>query len=121
MRSSMAPANTSQAETNWAAGIEGCLLVGIGAMLLRKFWDGQLPLYIHPRYTVLVLATALVLLLIGGFRLWQTGAARQSLGGRIGVYGLLLTPLLPGGVIPAQPARAAPLDPRQPHTVARRD
>src|SRR5690242_19563144 len=107
MRSSMAPTNASQAETNWAAGIEGCLLVGIGAMLLRKFWDGQLPLYIHPRYTVLVLATALALLLIGGFRLWQTGAARQSLGGRIGVYGLLLTPLLLGVLIPARPAGSA--------------
>ena len=88
-------------------------------MLLRKTWDGQLPLYIHPRYTPLVLATTLILLAIGGFRLWQTADLPQSLRGRIGMYGLLLAPLLLGVLIPAKPAGSALIDPRQLNTVGR--
>jgi uncharacterized repeat protein (TIGR03943 family) len=110
---------TTQAATNWAAAIEGCLLVGLGAMLLRKTWDGQLPLYIHPRYTLLILVTALVLLLIGGFRLWQTGERPQSLRGQLSVYGLLLTPLLLGVLIPAKPAGSSLIDPTQLNNVGR--
>ena len=109
----MATMHAPPTTTNWAAAIEGCLLVGIGSMLLRKAWDGQLPLYIHPRYTPLILATALAVLLIGGFRLWQTGEGRQALRGRIGVYGLLLAPLLLGVLIPAKPAGSALVDVRQ--------
>ena len=109
----------NQTSTNWAAGIEGCLLVGIGAMLLRKAWDGQLPLYIHPRYTILVLVTALILLVLGGSRLWETADLPQTLRGRLGVYGLLLTPLLLGVLIPAKPAGSALVDPRQLNNVGR--
>lgn len=102
-----------QGRTNWAAGIEGCLLVGIGAMLLRKTWDQQLTLYIHPRYTPLILATGVIMLLIGGVRLWQTSDEPQPLRGRIGMYGLLLAPLLLGVLIPAKPAGSALVDPQQ--------
>src|SRR5215210_400706 len=107
----MVSAQAHQEGTNWAALIEGCLLVGIGTMLLRKFWDGQLPLYIHPRYTPLILLTALVTLLIGLFRLLQTSAAPQPLRGRAGIYGLLLAPLLLGVLIPAKPAGSALIEP----------
>lgn len=93
--------------------IEGCLLVGIGAMLLRKVWGGQLPLYIHPRYTVLVAVTAVVLLIIGEVRLWQTSRSEGSAQSKIGIYGLLLMPLLLGVLIPAKPAGSALVDPRQ--------
>src|SRR5262245_3431821 len=105
--------------TNWAAGIEGCILVGTGAMLLRKGWEGQFPLYIHPRYTLLVLATALVVLLIGLFRLMQSSTTPQALRDRTGIYGLLLTPLLLGVLIPARPAGATLVDPRQLNNVGR--
>ena len=103
--------HSTRSTTNWAAGIEGCLLVGIGAMLLRKTWDDQLALYIHPRYTPLILATGVLLLLIGGVRLWQTSDQPQGLRGRIGMYGLLLAPLLLGVLIPAKPAGSALVDP----------
>lgn len=99
--------------TNWAAGVEGCLLVGIGAMLLRKWRDGQLPLYIHPRYTALIMATGIALLIIGAVRLWQTSDAPQTLRGRLGIYGLLLAPLLLGVLIPAAPVGSALIDPVQ--------
>ncbi|HEX6288449.1 MAG TPA: TIGR03943 family protein [Herpetosiphonaceae bacterium] len=105
--------------TNWAALIEGCILAGLGAMLLRKTWDGQLPLYIHPRYTTLLLATSILVLLIGAFRLWQTGEGAQPLRGRLSVYGLLLAPLLLGVLIPAKPAGSALVDPRQMNNVGR--
>ncbi len=106
--------------TNWAAIIEGCLMVGLGTMLLRKTWDGLLPMYIHPRYTILVALTAGVLLLIGAARVWQAGASglagahgHPSLRSRIGVYGLMLAPLLLGMLIPATPAGSALVDPQQ--------
>ena len=99
--------------TNWKAGIEGCILIGIGTMLLRKTVDGQLPLYIHPRYQWLVLACALAVLLIGAARLLQVGANAERLHGNIGMYGLLLAPLLLGVLIPARPAGSALVDLRQ--------
>lgn len=99
--------------------IEGCLLVGIAAMLLRKAWDGQLQWYIHPRYTALIVVTAIVLFVIGEVRLWQTSARTDSVGRKLGAYGLLLTPFLLGIVIPAQPVGSALVDPQQ-FTSARR-
>jgi uncharacterized repeat protein (TIGR03943 family) len=109
----MATAARSQQTGSRATLIEGCLLVGIAAMLLRKVWGGQLPLYIHPRYTVLVAVTAIALLVIGEVRLWQTSRATHSARRRLGVYGLLLMPLLLGVLIPAKPAGSALVDPRQ--------
>lgn len=109
----MATIRAQRAATNWAALIEGCILAGLGAMLLRKTWDGQLPLYIHPRYSSLVLATSVLIIVIGAFRLWQTGEQAQPLRGRSTIYGLLLAPLLLGVLIPAKPAGSALIDPRQ--------
>lgn len=109
----MATITAARSSTNWAAGIEGCLLVGIGAMLLRKWRDGQLPLYIHPRYTTLIMVTGIALLIIGAVRLWQTSDAPQTLRSRLGVYGLLLAPLLLGVLIPAAPVGSAMIDPVQ--------
>jgi len=115
---------TIQSTRTTAAGsyttlIEGCLLVGIGAMLLRKAWDGQLQLYIHPRYTGLIVVTAVTLLVIGEVRLWQTGGRTDSVRRKLGAYGLLLTPFLLGIVTPAQPVGSALVDPQQ-FTSARR-
>jgi putative membrane protein len=115
----MATIRAQASSTNWAALIEGCILAGIGTMLLRKTWDGQLPLYIHPRYSSLVLTTSVLILLIGVFRLWQTGDRSQPLRPRLATYGLLLAPLLLGVLIPAKPAGSALIDPRQMNTMRR--
>lgn len=109
----MAAIETKGTATNWAALIEGCLVVGSGVMLLRKLREGHLPLYIHPRYTPLVAATAVVLLLIGVARLWQTGTRPEALRPRVGMYGLLLLPVLLGVLLPAKPAGSALIDPQQ--------
>ncbi len=108
----LAPTSTPSRGSR-ATLIEGCLLVGIAAMLLRKAWDGQLPLYIHPRYTVLIVVTAIVLFVIGEVRLWQTSRSTENAKRKLGAYGLLLTPFLLGIVIPAQPAGSALVDPQQ--------
>ena len=105
-----APAQTA---TNWSAAIEGHLLVGTGALLLAKVWYDQLPLYIHPRYTPLVMVTACAILLIGGVRLWQIADAPQPVHGRSKAYALLLAPLLLGALLPVKPAGSALVDPSQ--------
>jgi len=60
-----------------------------------------------------------VTLLIGVFRLLQTGGVTQALRGRAGIYGLLLAPLLLGVLIPAKPAGSTLVDPRQLNVVGR--
>ncbi len=98
-------------ETERPAGnatlVEGCLLVGIAAMVLRKVVDGQLQLYVHPRYTVFVTIAAIVLLVIGEMRLLQRSRSERSARRKMGVYGLLLLPLVLGMLVPARPADTA--------------
>ncbi len=109
---------TPNRRTHWPALVEAYLLTGIAAMLLSKILYRQLPLYIHPRYAPLVLATAVIMLLIGAVKIWQIGDEARGIGGRSGVYVLLLAPLLLGTVIPAKPAGSSLIDPKQLNNVA---
>ncbi len=88
-------------------------------MLLRKTWSGQLPLYVHPRYTPLILVTAVVLLLLGVVRLWHMSGAPEGVHKRIGIYALLVAPLALGVLIPAMPAGSSLVDPTQLNSVGR--
>jgi len=115
----MAIASTTKRATNWAAELDGYLLAGIGAMLLRQARIGQLPLYVHPRYSPLIVTTGVVMLLLGGFRLFQRTQAPEELQRRLPIYGLLLAPLLLGVLIPAKPAGSALIDAQQLNTVGR--
>ncbi|HSH82583.1 MAG TPA: TIGR03943 family protein [Herpetosiphonaceae bacterium] len=110
---------TSNRKTHWPALVEAYLLTGIAAMLLSKILYRQLPLYIHPRYAPLVLATAVVMLLIGAVKIWQVGDEPRAMGGRSGLYVLLLAPLLLGSVIPAKPAGSSLIDPKQLNNMGR--
>lgn len=76
-------------------------------MVLRKALRGELQLYVHPRYTVFVTIAAIVLLVIGEMRLLQRSRGERSARRRLGVYGLLLLPLLLGMLVPARPADTA--------------
>lgn len=109
----MTPTRTSKRSANWVAELDGYLLMGIGAMLLLKARTGQLPLYVHPRYTTLIMVTGALLGLIGMVRAAQTGTQSQRLRDRAGMYGLLLVPLLLGMLLPAKPAGSALIDPSQ--------
>ncbi len=114
----MASTHPGQTTTNWTALFEAYLLTGIGAMVLGKTLRGQLPLYIHPRYTPLVLVTAVVVLLLGASKIWQVTEASQAMRSRIGLYALLI-PVLLGTVIPAKPTGSELIDPRQLNNIAR--
>jgi putative membrane protein len=93
--------------------IEGFLLGNIGAMLLGKLWYGQLPLYIHPRYSWLIGVTAVVMIVLGVVRLWGAGEAGPGGRGRWGLFALLAAPLLFGTLIPVKPVGSALIDPSQ--------
>jgi putative membrane protein len=90
---------------NYTALTEALLLGGTAALLLVKWLRGQIPFYIHPRYTALVVVAGAVLLLMAAVR----ARAVFGEGGRGGpgwIYLLLATPLLLGTLVPARPLGA---------------
>lgn len=93
---------------NYAALNEVLLLGGTAALLWIKWSRGQLGFYIHPRYTTLILVSAVILLLMAGVRLRGIFAERRS-GAPGWVYVLLALPLLVGTLVPAQPLGAGTL------------
>lgn len=99
--------------TNWAAELDAYLLGGIGAMLLRKAWSDQLVLYIHPRYTPLVVATGIVLLVLAVVKIWGANTAHTTIQGRASIYALLLVPVTLGVLIPAMPVGSNLVDAQQ--------
>lgn len=90
---------------NYVAFVEIVVLSGTAALLTVKWLRGTLDLYIHPRYTILVLLATLVLFLMGGVRLRDlfVPRAKQRL---TAMHLLLALPLLVGIVVPAQPLDA---------------
>jgi uncharacterized repeat protein (TIGR03943 family) len=84
--------------------IEIAILSGTATLLLARWLRGQLNYYIHPRYSLLIVAAALLLLLLAlvQLRVLIDGSrGRPSWG-----YLLLATPLLLGTLIPARPLGA---------------
>lgn len=93
---------------NYAVLSEVLLLGGTAALFLATWLRGNLDFYIHPRYTWLVLLSALILLLMAMARarlLFDPAAGGQS----IGVLLLLGLPLTLGTLVPAQPLGAGSL------------
>jgi uncharacterized repeat protein (TIGR03943 family) len=90
---------------NWAALIETAVLTLTAVMLLAKAQRGALAFYIHPRYTPLVVACGVVLLLTAGARMRAIfGRAPESVRGWR--YLVLALPLLLGTLVPARPLGA---------------
>lgn len=90
---------------NTVALTEVLLLGGTAALLLVKWLRGQIPYYIHPRYTLLVVVAGLILLLMAAVRLRGVYAERPGRGPGW-AYLLLATPLLLGALVPARPLGA---------------
>lgn len=90
---------------NYVALGEVILLSGIATLLTIKWLRGQLDYYIHPRYTALILVSAVILLLMAGVRLRGIFAPRTSLVS-VWFYAFLALPLLVGIFVPAQPLGA---------------
>lgn len=103
----------NERRTNWAAELDAYLLGGIGAMLLRKAWGNELVLYIHPRYTPLVVATGVVLLVLAVAKIWGSQNTPVTLRGRAGIYALLLVPVTLGILVPASPVGSNLVDAQQ--------
>lgn len=99
--------DVAELPVNWAALIETVLLAGIAAMLLTKTLRGILIFYIHPRFTLLVVACGVALLLVAGVRLRTiVGQATEPLLGRWNRYLVLTFALLLGTLVPARPLGA---------------
>jgi uncharacterized repeat protein (TIGR03943 family) len=90
---------------NYLALTEVLLLGGTGTLLLMKWLHGTLSFYIHPRYTILVVISGVLLLLMAGVRLRGVLNEPRS-GGFTWLYALLAMPLLLGTLVPAQPLGA---------------
>lgn len=87
---------------------EVALLGGTATLLLARWLRGQLDYYVHPRYTLLIIASALVLLLMAGARLSAMFRERPARGPGWVIL-LLALPLLLGTLVPAQPLGASTL------------
>lgn len=99
------PVTQAARPINYRALNEVLLLGGIAALFLIKWLRGQLDFYIHPRYTALIVVSAVILLLMAGVRLRGIFAERAA--GPVGwVYVFLALPLLLGTLVPAQPLGA---------------
>ena len=92
---------------SWPALVETAILGLVGVILLAKALGGVLIFYIHPRYTPLIIACGIVLLLVAGIRaLTILTYTPESFTGRSGRYLLLAIPLLLGTLVPARPLGA---------------
>lgn len=90
---------------NYTAITEVLLLGGTALLLLVKWLRSQIPFYIHPRYTALVVVAGVILLLMAIVRA-RAIYAEQSTNRPGWVYLLLAVPLLLGTIVPARPLGA---------------
>jgi uncharacterized repeat protein (TIGR03943 family) len=90
---------------NYIALAEVLILGGTAVLLLVKWLHGQIPYYIHPRYTLLVVLAGTILLLMAAVRVPAILAEPRSERPGWG-YLLLAVPLLFGVLVPARPLGA---------------
>jgi uncharacterized repeat protein (TIGR03943 family) len=90
------------------------LLVALGSLLLVKWRDGSLPLYVHPSYIPFLALTGLALLGLAAVQVWSL--ARRALhdshhasggGGLSWSLGLVALAVVAGGLLPARPLGSA--------------
>lgn len=102
---------------------QAALIAGTGAMLLLKVFAGNLPLYVHTRYTPMIAVTGVVLLLLAAVHAWfilrgaephehehdHTHAAPSW---RSPAMLALLVPILLGTLVPSRALGSAAIDTR---------
>lgn len=85
----------------------GLVLLGLGAWLLLRLWDGTLSFYLHPRFNLLIAFSGLGLVFLGGWLLlWHKAEKLEKThGGVVEFSGMLLVGLvaLAGLVLPPRP------------------
>jgi putative membrane protein len=86
------------------------VLVALGSLLLAKWRDGALPLYVHPSYAPFLALTGVALLGLGVVQLW--GLAHRALrgphdaagaSGFTWALGLVMLAVVVGALLPARP------------------
>ncbi len=96
--------NQPERSINTGALLDGSILGLAAVVLLVKMARGALVFYIHPRYTPLIIACAVVLLLVAAFRLREVFTARTEAAGQpVGRYVLFAAPLIVAILVPARP------------------
>ncbi len=91
---------------NYAVVAEVLILGGTAMLFLMKWLRGNLDFYIHPRYTILVVAGAVLLLLMAGVRLRGVFTEDRNTTRLSGLHLLLAMPLLFGVLVPSRPLGA---------------
>ncbi len=86
----------------WRAEVErwssGLVMLALGGWLAWRLYDGTLNYYLHPRFNLLVMATGLILTLLGGWCLLRKSQARSGelsgvvLLGLVALIGLMIVP-----------------------------
>jgi uncharacterized repeat protein (TIGR03943 family) len=89
------------------------VLVALGSLLLAKWRDGSLPLYVHPSYTPFLALTGVALLALAVVQLWglarRAWRAPQHAPGASGLswaIALVALAVLAGALLPARPLGA---------------
>jgi uncharacterized repeat protein (TIGR03943 family) len=89
------------------------VLVALGSLLLAKWRDGSLPLYVHPSYTPFLALTGVALLALASVQVW--GLARHAwcgspdgpgASGLTWTIGLVALAVMAGALLPARPLGA---------------
>jgi uncharacterized repeat protein (TIGR03943 family) len=92
-----------QGGVNLPVFVETLLLGGLATMLLLKARQGELVLYIHPRYIWLAVTTGVALLLVSVVRATAISSGPAPLTRRHAYYLLLAVPLCIGSLLPGRP------------------
>ncbi len=102
-------------------GLGGLALVGLGLWLWWRLLDGTLAYYLHPRFNLLVGASGLILIGLGGWQLRWSQSQSQARAGRsevvlvglLALAGLLVTPHpLENVATGGSPTRSGPVSTR---------
>lgn len=100
------PAMPAARPINYAVVAEVLILGGTATLFLMKWARGNLDYYIHPRYTILVVAGAICLLMMAGVRLRGVFIEPRSRTRLTWMHLLLAMPLLFGVLVPSRPLGA---------------
>lgn len=99
---------------NFKERLGGLVLLGLGAWLLLRVWDGTLSYYLHPRFNVLIALTGLCLVFVGSWLLlwYKNSSSEQMSGGLEGVSGMALVAVvvLAGLIVPPRPLDSSRLN-----------
>jgi hypothetical protein len=100
------PRNTPRVDGSIAWAL---VLVGLAAVMLRRWQDGALALYVHPSYEPLIAVTACSLLVVAGAQVWEAARQAAETGSRIRARAVWPVVVVGGAVVVTALVPARPL------------